>query len=146
MYVMKEDAYLRKLELRGIKPTANRLLILRTMMDMNRAVSQSDLEERLQTVDKSTIFRTITLFLSHHLIHGVDDGSGAVKYAVCSDECTCSVSDQHVHFYCEECHRAFCFRNMTVPVAVVPEGFVLRGVNYVLKGVCPDCGAKVPKD
>ena len=111
---MKEDAYLRKLELRGIKPTANRLLILRTMMDMNRAVSQSDLEERLQTVDKSTIFRTITLFLSHHLIHGVDDGSGAVKYAVCSDECTCSVSDQHVHFYCEECHRAFCFRNMKI--------------------------------
>ena len=139
---MKEDAYLRKLELRGIKPTANRLLILRTMMDMNRAVSQSDLEERLQTVDKSTIFRTITLFLSHHLIHGVDDGSGAVKYAVCSDECTCSVSDQHVHFYCESCHRTFCIDNVPVPAVSLPRGYRPESVNYMFKGQCPECSGK----
>ena len=55
---MEEDIYLHKLNLRNVKPTAIRLLILRTMMEMNRAVSQPDLEEKLQTVDKSTIFRT----------------------------------------------------------------------------------------
>ena len=101
IYIMEEDIYLHKLNLRNVKPTAIRLLILRTMMEMNRAVSQPDLEEKLQTVDKSTIFRTISLFLDRHLIHAIDDGSGALKYAVCSDDCTCSVSDQHVHFYCE---------------------------------------------
>ena len=67
-----KDVYLHKLSLRDIKPTAMRLLILRTMMEMRRAVSMADLEEKLDTVDKSTIFRTLTLFLSHHLIHGVD--------------------------------------------------------------------------
>ena len=111
-------------------------------MDTNRAVSQHDLEETLQTVDKSTIFRTVMLFMEHHLVHAVDDGSGALKYAVCSDDCTCSVSDQHVHFYCEGCHRAFCFRQQAVPVVEAPEGFVLHGVNYVLKGLCPACAAK----
>ena len=131
-----------KLHLRGIKPTAIRLLILRAMLDTNRAVSQHDLEETLQTVDKSTIFRTVMLFMEHHLVHAVDDGSGALKYAVCSDDCTCSVSDQHVHFYCEGCHRAFCFRQQAVPVVEAPEGFVLHGVNYVLKGLCPACAAK----
>ena len=65
---MEEDIYLHKLNLRTVKPTAIRLLILRTMMEMNRAVSQPDLEEKLQTVDKSTIFRTISLFLDRHLI------------------------------------------------------------------------------
>ena len=139
---MEEDVYLHKLHLRGIKPTAMRLLILRTMLDTNRAVSQHDLEEVLQTVDKSTIFRTVMLFMEHHLVHAVDDGSGALKYAVCSDDCTCSVSDQHVHFYCEGCHRAFCFRQQAVPVVEAPEGFVLHGVNYVLKGLCPACAAK----
>lgn len=59
IYIMEEDIYLHKLNLRNVKPTAIRLLILRTMMEMNRAVSQPDLEEKLQTVDKSTIFRTI---------------------------------------------------------------------------------------
>ena len=82
-----KDVYLHKLSLRDIKPTAMRLLILRTMMEMRRAVSMADLEEKLDTVDKSTIFRTLTLFLSHHLIHGVDDGSGSLKYAVCEDCC-----------------------------------------------------------
>lgn len=139
---MEEDVYLHKLHLRGIKPTAIRLLILRAMLDTNRAVSQHDLEETLQTVDKSTIFRTVMLFMEHHLVHAVDDGSGALKYAVCSDDCTCSVSDQHVHFYCEGCHRAFCFRQQAVPVVEAPEGFVLHGVNYVLKGLCPACAAK----
>ena len=139
---MEEDVYLHKLHLRGIKPTAMRLLILRTMLDTNRAVSQHDLEETLQTVDKSTIFRTVMLFMEHHLVHAVDDGSGTLKYAVCSDDCTCSVSDQHVHFYCEGCHRAFCFRQQAVPVVEAPEGFVLHGVNYVLKGLCPACAAK----
>ena len=139
---MEEDIYLHKLHLRGIKPTAMRLLILRTMLDTNRAVSQHDLEETLQTVDKSTIFHTVMLFMEHHLVHAVDDGSGALKYAVCSDDCTCSVSDQHVHFYCEGCHRAFCFRQQAVPVVEAPEGFVLHGVNYVLKGLCPACAAK----
>ena len=44
---MEEDIYLHKLNLRNVKPTAIRLLILRTMMEMNRAVSQPDLEEKL---------------------------------------------------------------------------------------------------
>ncbi len=143
---MEEDIYLRKLSLRNVKPTALRLLILRTMMEMNRAVSQPDLEERLQTVDKSTIFRTISLFLDHLLVHAIDDGTGTLKYAVCSDDCTCSVNDQHVHFYCEGCHRAFCFRSQTVPVVRAPEGFVLHGVNYVLKGLCPACAAGAGRD
>ena len=58
-----EEIYLHKLSLRDIKPTAMRLLILRTMMEMKRAVSVTDLEDKLDTVDKSTIFRTLTLHM-----------------------------------------------------------------------------------
>ena len=78
---MEEKVYLDKLAKRDIKPTAIRLLILKSMMEAGRAVSQLDLETLLDTVDKSTISRTITLFLSHHLIHSIDDGSGSWKYA-----------------------------------------------------------------
>lgn len=74
---MEEKVYLDKLAKRDIKPTAIRLLILKSMMEAGRAVSQLDLETLLDTVDKSTISRTITLFLSHHLIHSIDDGSGS---------------------------------------------------------------------
>ena len=135
--------YLDKLALREIKPTAMRLLILRTMMRGNEAVSMADIERYLPTVDKSTISRTLSLFLFHRLIHCIDDGSGSVKYAVCDDDCDCAVKDEHTHFYCEECHRTFCLNHIHVPVVTLPDGFSLNSVNYVLKGLCPECADKL---
>ena len=140
-----EQYYLDKLVLREIKPTAMRLLILRTMMRGNEAVSMADIERYLPTVDKSTISRTLSLFLFHRLIHCIDDGSGSVKYAVCDDDCDCSVEDEHTHFYCEECHRTFCLNHIHVPVVTLPDGFSLNSVNYVLKGLCPECADKKKK-
>ena len=61
---MEEDIYLDKLVRRDIKPTAIRLLVIKEMMQAERAVSLLDLETLLDTVDKSTISRTIALFLS----------------------------------------------------------------------------------
>ena len=90
---MEENVYLDKLERRDIKPTAIRLLILKNMFEVGRAVSLMDLETLVDTVDKSTISRTIALFLSHHLIHSIDDGSGSLKYAVCDNSCNCVVQD-----------------------------------------------------
>ena len=102
---MEEKKYLDLLAKRDIQPTAIRILVLRTMMQAGRSVSLLDLETMLDTVDKSTIFRTLTLFLSHHLIHSIDDGTGSFKYAVCSDSCSCDVSDLHTHFHCEKCNN-----------------------------------------
>ena len=136
---MEEKVYLDKLAKRDIKPTAIRLLILKSMMEAGRAVSQLDLETLLDTVDKSTISRTITLFLSHHLIHSIDDGSGSWKYAVCDDSCNCVLKDLHSHFYCEKCHRTFCLEKIHIPVIDLPKGFTLHSVNYVVKGVCAEC-------
>ena len=68
---MEEKKYLDLLDKRDIQPTAIRILVLRTMMQAGRSVSLLDLETMLDTVDKSTIFRTLTLFLSHHLIHSI---------------------------------------------------------------------------
>ena len=125
---MEENVYLDKLERRDIKPTAIRLLILKNMLEVGRAVSLLDLETLLDTVDKSTISRTIALFLSHHLIHSIDDGSG-----------NCVVQDLHSHFYCEKCHRTFCLEGTHIPVIDLPKGFTLHSINYVLKGICPEC-------
>ena len=96
---MNNDEYLEhKLRHRDIKPTAIRLLVLRTMMRGDETVSLPELERLLPTVDKSTISRTLSLFLLHRLIHAVDDGTGSVKYAVCSDDCDCSLEEEHTHF------------------------------------------------
>lgn len=139
---MEEKDYIDLLSKRDIQPTAIRILVLRAMLQADRSVSLLDLENILDTVDKSTIFRTLTLFLSHHLIHSIDDGTGSFKYAVCRSDCSCEVNDLHTHFHCEKCNRTFCFTNIPTPIVNLPKGFSLSSINYVLKGFCPDCGAK----
>ena len=139
---MEDSTCLDLLAQREIQPTAIRLLVLKAMMQAKQSVSLADLEERLDTVDRSSIFRTLTLFLSHHLIHSIDDGTGSFKYAVCSSSCSCEVNDLHTHFHCEKCNRTFCFTNIPTPMVTLPEGFSLHSINYVLKGICPDCAAR----
>ncbi len=136
------------LEARGIKPTAMRLLVVRTMMEAGRAMSLSDLEARLTTADKSTLFRTLTLFLNRHLVHTIEDGSGRTKYALCAEECRCGedkhagLEGLHTHFYCEKCHHTFCLHDLPIPAVELPEGFHLHSGNFVLKGLCPECAKR----
>lgn len=139
---MKENSHLELLTQRNIQPTAIRILVLQAMMQANRTVSLLDLENILDTVDKSSIFRTITLFLSHHLAHSIDDGTGSLKYAVCGETCSCDVEDLHTHFHCEKCNKTFCLKNIPTPVVSLPKGFTLSSINYVLKGLCADCTGK----
>lgn len=131
--------YTQRLEKKNIKPTAVRILVLRKLMESPYAVSLSELEQLLETVDKSTIFRTLNLFLAHHLVHELEDGSGSSKYEICESEERCSVSDMHAHFYCEQCHRTFCFKNIHIPLIALPEGFRMQSINYMVKGICKHC-------
>lgn len=131
-----------KLKHRGIKPTAIRLLVLEQMCRGDETVSLPQLERLLPTVDKSSISRTLSLFLLNRLIHVVDDGSGALKYNICSDDCSCDVEDEHTHFFCTRCERTFCLKRIHVPVVNLPNGFLLESVNYVIKGICPECSGK----
>lgn len=128
-----------RLEEREIKPTAVRLLILRTMLRQEEAFSLLTLENALDTVDKSTLSRTISLFHEKRLIHSIDDGSGSMKYSVCRAGCNCSINDLHVHFSCTQCKRTFCLTSISIPKVKLPEGFLVESENFVLKGLCDRC-------
>ena len=130
-----KDSFLHDLEHHDIKPTATRLLILEQLHRGDEMLSLPRLEQLLPTVDKSTISRTLTLFLLHGLIHAVDDGSGALKYNVSHHDCEDDHDDEEEH----TCHRTFCLKQIQVPAVQLPDGFSLESVNYVLKGLCPEC-------
>jgi Fur family ferric uptake transcriptional regulator len=127
---------------RNIAPTAIRLLVLRAMFDFRHAFTLGNLEEELDTVDKSTLSRTINLFHAKHLIHSIDDGSGAIKYSVCSNKCMCEIADLHPHFFCTKCRQTTCLTNIHIPQVELPENYQLSSINFVLKGVCDKCNLK----
>ncbi len=123
----------------SIRPTAVRILIYRSMLEFHDTFSLADLEEALDTVDKSTIFRTLETFTEHHLVHEIEDGSGARKYCVCRNDHECSPDELHCHFYCESCHKTFCLDSIHIPPVRYPEGYELHQVEYLMKGLCPAC-------
>lgn len=126
----------------GIHITAVRLLIWRKVRhEFTDAFSLSDLEAALPTIDRSTLFRTLTLFTDAHLLHNIDDGSGSQKYCVCHVDDTRHCMG-HVHLTCSVCHRTFCLTNVTIPPVPLPEGFVAEETEYVVKGVCSNCASQ----
>ncbi len=127
------------LERREVKPTANRILVLRALADASRPVSLSDLEAQIASMDKSSVFRTLTLFLEKDIVHSFEDGRGVVNYELCPEEEHCDHHDAHIHFYCESCHRSYCLENIGPEMVHVPEGFKALAYSFVIKGICPEC-------
>lgn len=130
------------LEQHGIKLTANRILIAKVMSTLDYPISMKELETMLLTIDKSSIFRTLSLFKSHHLVHQMEDGNDIVRYELCHSHSEEEDEDIHVHFYCEHCHRTFCLNEISVPQVNLPVGYRQTAVNYMIKGICPDCSQR----
>ena len=81
----------------GVRVTPVRYLLYQALEEATVAMSLSDLEVELRTVDKSSIFRNLQLFLEAGLIHQIQDGSGIAKYAVSQVEST-DHPLTHAHF------------------------------------------------
>lgn len=126
----------------GIRVTAVRMLIWQQIRHRTEGIfSLADLEEQMPTVDRSTLFRTLTLLSNSHLLHNVDDGSGSQKYCLChhDDTRTCQ---GHAHLSCRVCHQTICLTDVKIPQLPIPDGFEVEETEYIVKGICSSCAAK----
>lgn len=139
---MNSQDMISRLESKGIRPTANRILVIKTLMGEQNPQSLSNLERKMVSMDKSSIFRTLTLFLEHDVVHAFEDGRGVLCYELCEEKGACDHHDGHIHFYCESCQRSFCMEDIHIPSFELPEGFYPHSISFVIKGECPDCRKK----
>lgn len=131
------------LEGKGVKPTSNRILVMRELIKATNPVSLADIEISLGcSLDKASIFRVLELFAQKDVVHVIDDGSRSSKYELCHNRYHHSIADQHVHFYCDKCKETYCLESQKVPLVEMPEGFTAHSINYVIKGVCPKCKSR----
>ena len=139
---MNSQEMISRLESKGIRPTANRILVMKTLMGEQNPQSLSNLERKMVSMDKSSIFRTLTLFLEHDVVHAFEDGRGVLCYELCEEKGACDHHDGHIHFYCESCQRSFCMEDIHIPSFELPEGFYPHSISFVIKGECQDCRKK----
>lgn len=124
-----------------MRPTANRLLVLSEVCDMEGAFSLADMEIALGSVERSSLFRTLELFAQNGLLH-TDNAGGTKLY------CRCDCADHlhhphhHAHFTCRICGRTSCFKDIAVPAMELPEGFKTERISLTIQGVCASCASK----
>ena len=140
--LMNKNDIVGMLEQAGIKPTPNRILVLSDIVSSDRPLSLSDIEVKLESLEKTSAVRVLTLLLDAGIIHAVEDGRGIVRYEICRGEGSCASENLHVHFYCESCNEVSCFESIQTPVVNLPEGYAVHSINYMIKGICPACRRK----
>lgn len=106
---------------------------------MHDAFSLQDVMAKLPYADNSSVFRALTLFAEHHLLHLIDDGSGMQKYCVCRcGEFKC----HHAHLTCTVCHETICLKDTLLPTLNILDGYLVQEAEYVIKVICPKCRKK----
>ncbi|MCM1504845.1 MAG: transcriptional repressor [Muribaculum sp.] len=126
----------------GLRPSPVRTLIFGALSEASLPVSSLDIEMRLETVDRSSITRSLALFVEKGLVHVVDDGSGALKYELCRAGGHHGLDDDsHPHFHCIKCGTTECLDGVQIPTVCLPGGYSAISINYVIKGICSRCQA-----
>ena len=134
------EQVVKKLESKGVRPTAMRLLTYKRLAQLEVATSLGELEKDFERSERSTLFRTMKTFEEKGIVHQIEDGTGVIKYALCEDNCECEVgSDLHLHFHCDSCGETVCLTEHKIPSINLPEGYVAEDINLVVKGVCGKC-------
>ncbi|MEJ5962930.1 Fur family transcriptional regulator [Pedobacter immunditicola] len=130
----------KRLKAKGIQPTAMRMLILDYFLKQPSAITLADVETGLAPSDRITIYRTLKTFEEKGIIHSIEDGTGATKYALCKEDCNIEGHhDLHVHFYCHYCKETICLPRTLIPEVKLPDGFLSEELNLLVKGKCPKC-------
>ena len=125
---------------KSIKPTPNRVLVVRELLRATHPISLGDLEKLLgYSMDKASIFRVLELLSEKEVTHVIENGSRSLKYELCHAEGPHDASDQHPHFYCARCGTVYCLDDVTIPAITLPAGYQVKSTNFMFKGICPKC-------
>jgi Fur family ferric uptake transcriptional regulator len=108
------------------------------------ALKHSDIEKRLDNLDRVTIYRTLLAFTEKGLIHSIPGSDGSAKYALCHGHCTDGHHhDNHVHFHCRACGSTQCLDDVAVPLVKLHKGFFSDQIEMVITGYCNQCSPNV---
>ena len=121
--------------------TEGRKKILELFINSEGALAHADIEKNTgESLDRVTVYRTLQTFVEKGIIHNVPTTDNSILYALCKDDCEAGHHhDNHVHFLCEKCSKTICLDAVTVPKVMLPEGFVPKQSEMVVKGICGDC-------
>jgi Fur family transcriptional regulator, ferric uptake regulator len=120
--------------------TTAKSAILELIKNSEVALSHSEIQKITGDLcDRVTIYRILDRLVNEDVIHKIATCDGTVKYASCHHHHDAHHhTHNHVHFSCEKCKLVTCLDHV-VPSFNLPENYVVREVNFILTGLCPEC-------
>lgn len=101
------------------------------------ALSPAELQAKTVGIcDRVTIYRVLERLYEEEQVHKTVGIDGVVKYAVCHHDA--HHNHYHIHFNCQNCSATVCLDNHS-PEVQLPEGYLLKDVNFTVSGLCPAC-------
>jgi Fur family ferric uptake transcriptional regulator len=130
---------MRRLEAAGYRSGAARREVVELLAAEACAVTALEIDRRLDSVGRASVYRTLDQLERLHLVHRVEIGGDAAGYE------RVDPSQHHHHLVCEECGRLSPFADASLERAIEAvtraAEFEISAHDVVLRGRCPDCKA-----
>ncbi|MDE6118105.1 MAG: transcriptional repressor [Duncaniella sp.] len=138
VYSYTTSDLLEQLSAHGVKPSAQRLLILRFLMENRVHPNVDEIYQALlpehPTLSRTTVYNTLKLLTAAGIIRCIDvGGSYGARWDFSHHD--------HAHFLCMSCGRVtdIDFENHTPSFPLPPGGFEVQATEVNLRGMCPEC-------
>lgn len=136
------------LERAGYQATPNRRLVAQLVAATGGHFTAADVLERGRqervSIGRATIFRTLDLLTSLHVVERLDLPSGAHAYVACDPD------EHHHHLVCSGCGRSEDVADGALAVLVDEigrrNGYKIEAHRLELFGTCPACTAAAGRD
>jgi Fur family ferric uptake transcriptional regulator len=124
-----------------INITKTRVLILDAFIRAQRSLDQQYfLHQHGHKFERSTVFRTLRLFMDKKIIYRVSS-DGNQKYLFQQSDTRSSLQLQHSSFVCISCGKAIPVNTIAIPELKIPKGFTKQDIEIIIRGICPTCKA-----
>lgn len=121
----------------GFRSGAARRRVIELLEGEHCAVTALEIDQRLPSVGRATVYRTLEQLEQLELVHKVDVGGEVVAYER-SDP-----SEHHHHIVCVRCGRLLPFEDIRLERAIHAVGeaveFEIVSHDVLLRGICPGC-------
>ena len=125
----------------GLKLTQPRILVLAVLLSCDEPLTHQQLESKLKTIDRVTLYRVLECLIEHDLAHKLSGSDRIWRFEACSHHKARKLHHIHPHFHCENCDRFICLDDNVEPhiQLVLPEGFEGKNMDVTINGRCADC-------
>ena len=128
----------------GLKLTQPRILVLATLLSCDEPLTHQQLEKKLKTIDRVTLYRVLECLIEHDLAHKLSGADRVWRFEACSHRKAHKMHHIHPHFHCDICQRFICLGNnaefhMLHMQLALPEGFEGKSMDVTINGLCDGC-------